>query len=361
MQETLHKILPYLLKPFSWTYGFVTDVRNWLFDNNILPVEKFDVPVISVGNITVGGTGKTPHVEYLATQLSAYYNVAVLSRGYKRKTKGFIIANNKSTPETIGDEPLQMYRKFGSRIKVAVCESRRKGIKELLKNFPDVNLIILDDSFQHRFVKPRLNILLIDKNRPIYDDEILPLGRLRESHHSSVRADMVVVTKCPIDITPLDYRLVSKNLQLMPFQKLYFSSIKYGLINPVFPDDHPYHVDLSALTARDTVMLVTGIANPRSFIRHFKNYPFKIVVSHFPDHYDFKRDDLEKLKEKFDSMKGERKIILTTEKDAVRMAYNPYFPLSLKPFTYFVPISVLMMPGLEDNDITRDIINELGK
>lgn len=361
MHETVRKILPYALKPFSWLYGFATDVRNWMFDNNILTVEQFDVPVVSVGNITMGGTGKTPHVEYLVGMLSASYNIAVLSRGYKRKTKGFLLANSNSTPDSIGDEPLQIYNKFGSRVKVAVCESRRKGIKEIMRQFPDVQLIVLDDSFQHRYVKPKVNILLMDYNRPIYEDKILPLGRLRESKHSISRADMIIVTKCPLDMTPLNYRLISNELELLSFQKLYFSTIRYGLISPVFPNDRPYHVDLSSLTDRDSVLLITGIANPRGFIRHFKNYPFKTTISYFPDHHDFTREDIEDIQKKFHAMKGERKLIITTEKDAVRLSYNPYFPVSLKPFTFFIPISIRMLPGLDNNDIVSDLTNELRK
>lgn len=361
MNDSIRKILPYILKPFSWAYGFGTDIRNWLFDNNILTVEKFNVPVISVGNITVGGTGKTPHVEYIVSMLSSSYNIAVLSRGYKRKTKGFVLANNKSTPDSIGDEPLQIYRKFAGRVKVAVCENRRKGIKELMKQFPDIQIIVLDDSFQHRYVKPKLNILLVDYNRPIYEDNILPLGRLRESYHGSSRADMVIVTKCPPDMPPLSYRLVTKKLELMPFQKLYFSGIRYGLISAVFPDENPYHVDLSSLSSKDTILIITGIANPRGFIRHFRHYPFKIIVSHFPDHHDFSREDLENIKNRFQSLKGERKIILTTEKDAIRLQYNPYFPNSLKPFVFYIPISVKMMPGLEGNDLISDIKDEIKK
>lgn len=361
MIETIHKILPYILKPLAWVYGFITDVRNWLFDNNVIKSEQFDVPVISVGNITVGGTGKTPHVEYLIAALSPSYNIAVLSRGYKRKTKGFILANNRSTPESIGDESLQIYKKFGNRIKVAVCEDRRKGIKELLRLFPDTQLIILDDAFQHRYVKPKINILLMDYSRPFYEDNLLPLGRLRESEHSASRADMVIVTKCPVNMSPLSYRLISKNLELMPFQKLFFSSIRYGLISPVFPDDKPYNVELSSLTAKDTVMLVSGIANPRGFVRHFKPYPFRVVVSHFPDHHDFTREDLIEINKKFKSIKGERKIIITTEKDAMRMAYNPYFPSSLKPFVFYIPISVRMIRGLEESDLIEEIKNDINQ
>lgn len=345
----------------SWIYGIGTDLRNWMFDHNILTTESFDIPVISIGNITVGGTGKTPHVEYLLGILSSSYNIAVLSRGYKRKTNGFVLANNNSTPDTIGDEPLQIFRKYGNRVKVAVCENRKKGINQLIKLFPELDLIILDDSFQHRYVKPRLNILLMDYSRPIYEDYLLPLGRLREHEENTHRADMVIVTKCPLDMSPLDYRLVKNNLELMPFQKLYFSSIRYGMLTPVFPDDRPYHVDLTKLTSRDTVLLVTGVANPRGFIRSFNKYPFRRVISHFPDHHNFTRSDLEKLHKNFKSLKGERKIIITTEKDAMRLAYNPYFPAALKPFVYYIPISIRMIRGLDDNDLIDDITKELNR
>lgn len=361
MNIPIHKILPYVLKPLSYIYGAVTDVRNWLFDHDVLRSEEFDVPVVSVGNITVGGTGKTPHVEYIAGMLGSTYNVAVLSRGYKRKTKGFILANSNSTPESVGDEPLQIYLKLGQRVKVAVCESRRKGISEIMRMFPDTQLILLDDAFQHRYVSPKVSVLLMDYTRPIYEDSLLPLGRLRESAHQTNRADMVVVTKCPDDLSPLSLRLITKKLELMPYQKLYFSNIRYGSLTPVFPDDKPYHVELGSLSSRDTVMLLTGIANPRGFVRHFRTYPFKVVVCHYPDHHDFSRADLQQLKQKFLGMKGERKIVITTEKDAVRLAYNPYFPPALKPQTYFIPISVRMMPGLDGGDFIGDLVESINK
>lgn len=359
MSTSTNKYLTYLLKPLSWLYGAVTDVRNWMFDKGILPSEEYDVPVVSVGNITVGGTGKTPHVEYIVSMLAMDYNIAVLSRGYKRKTKGFLLANSTSTPESIGDEPLQIYRKFGMRVKVAVCEDRRRGIKELLRQYPQIQLIILDDAFQHRYVVPKVSVLLMDYNRPIYEDHLLPWGRLREKPIHINRADMVVVTKCPAGLSPLEYRLVSKKLDLMPYQKLYFSTYNMGGLLPVFPDDEPYNVNLGSLTNRDTVMLVTGIANPRGFVRYFKNYPFKRVVSHFPDHHSFSRDDLNRLREKFDKTPGERKLIITTEKDAVRFAHNPYFPASLKPFCFYLPIGVNMIPGLESNDFISDLIKKI--
>lgn len=358
-KETADKIMTYLLKPLSWLYGGVTGFRNWLFDHGVLSQEEFQVPVVSVGNITVGGTGKTPHVEYILGMLAMDYKIAVLSRGYKRKTRGFILANNHSTPRSIGDEPLQIYRKFGSKVKVAVCESRKKGITEILRQFPDLQLIVLDDAFQHRYVKPKVSILLMDYSRPVYEDHLLPLGRLRESGSQVGRADMVIVTKCPENLQPLEYRLITKKLDLMSFQKLYFSRFSYSQLEPVFPDDDPYNVTLGSLSERDGVFLVTGIANPRSFVRHFKSYPFKVKVAHFPDHHDFSRDDIQMIQEKFKNMTGERKIIVTTEKDAVRLMYNPYFPAELKKLIYFLPLSVKVEPGIEEGDFITELKKQI--
>ncbi|MDE7412525.1 MAG: tetraacyldisaccharide 4'-kinase [Muribaculaceae bacterium] len=347
--------MTYLLKPLSWLYGGVTGLRNWLFDHGVLPQEEFEIPVVSVGNITVGGTGKTPHVEYILANLSIDYKVAVLSRGYKRKTKGFVLANSLSTPQSVGDEPLQIYKKFGKNVKVAVCENRRKGIKELLKEFPDLELIILDDAFQHRYVKPKVSILLMDFHRPIYEDNLLPLGRLRESIGQVGRADMVIVTKCPEELPPLEYRLVTKKLDLMPYQSLYFSRYSYGALVPVFQDDDPYNVSLSTLSRKDGVFLVTGIANPRPLVRHLRRYEFKVKVAHFGDHHDFSRDDINIIKERFNTLTGERKIIVTTEKDAMRLMYNPYFPPELKKVIYYIPVNVRMEPGIEEGDFVADL------
>ena len=354
-KSTKDQIVAYLLTPLSWLYGAVMWVRNKLFDTGILKEETFSVPIVSVGNITVGGTGKTPHVEFILAQLAYSYNIAVLSRGYKRKTKGFIEANSKSTAEQIGDEPLQIYQKFGSRVKVAVCENRRKGIRQLMLDYPDLQLIVLDDGFQHRWVKPKVSVLLTEFSRPFYKDRILPLGRLREQRHSVNRADMVIVTKCPANLQPLDYRLISKELDLMKYQKLYFSRYTYGGLLPVFADDAPYHVSLSQLSERDSVLLVTGIAHPRYFVRYFRQYPFKVRVDHFPDHHDFKRRDVEEIRHRFDNLGGEHKIIVTTEKDAVRLQGNPYYPRELKPFTFYLPVAVEQDPGIEGHDFIADL------
>ena len=238
-KEQRKSIMDALLTPFSWGYGAGVWLRNAAFDVGLLPQEEFDVPVVSVGNITVGGTGKTPHVEYIIEALYRRYHIAVLSRGYKRKTKGFILASNNMTPRDIGDEPYQIFSKFSGLITLAVCESRRKGIRELLRIDPDINLILLDDGFQHRYVKPKVNIVLVDYNHPPYEDKLMPLGTLREPARNVLRGDIVVVTKCPSDITAMDIRMVKKNLALFPYQGLFFSNIRYADPIPVFPVQSP--------------------------------------------------------------------------------------------------------------------------
>lgn len=344
------RAISYLLTPASWLYGGITYLRNKLYDWGMFRSETFDIPVISVGNLTVGGTGKTPHVEYIVEYLSSIYNVAVLSRGYKRKTKGFVLASATSTPDTIGDEPYQIYKKYGYRVKVAVCENRAKGIAELHKLDPSINLIVLDDAYQHRGVQPKVNILLIDYSRPVYSDHVLPLGRLREGRQAMGRADIVVVTKVPSGVKAIDLRLMKKNLDLWAYQKLFFSRIHYGELAPVFERECQYTVHLSQLTRNDAALLVCGIANPRSFVRYFKRFPLRVKISHFPDHHDFSRADLETIEQTFEDMKGSHKLIITTEKDAVRLAHNPYFPENLKPFIFYLPISVEMIDGIEDSD-----------
>lgn len=355
----LDKYLRYVLTPFSWLYGFGVYVRNKLFDWGILKEVSFDIPVVGVGNITVGGTGKTPHVEYILECLRYKRNIAVLSRGYKRKTRGFIVASAKSTPDSIGDEPLQIYEKFGGTVKVAVCESRVKGVRELIRQFPKLDLIVLDDSFQHRYIKPKVNIMLMDYSRPVYSDDILPLGRMRESSDAKYRADMVITTKCPADVSALDMRLVSKHLELLPYQKLYFSTFVYGGLIPVFPDDCTERVLLNDISEEDSVILLTGVANPRPFVNHFRSFPFKKKVLHFPDHHDFKKSDLHEILSKFNALSGKRKFIITTEKDAVRISHNPYFPVEIRPYIFYIPIGVRMLETNFGYDFVPDLLQAI--
>lgn len=358
---TAQKIFRYLLIPMSWFYGMVTGVRNKMFDWGLLKETDFDIPIVGVGNITIGGTGKTPHVEYILECLRYQKNIAVLSRGYKRKTKGFILASSKSTPDSIGDEPMQIYEKFGGRVKVAVCESRVRGVQQLIKDFPKLDLIVLDDSFQHRYIKPKINIMLMDFSHPVYSDNLLPLGRLREGIRAVDRADMVIVTKCPANVSALDMRIVSKHLDLMPYQKLYFSSFDYGGLIPVFPDECEDRLMISQIAKDDFVLLLTGIANPRPFVNHFRQFPFKKKVLHFPDHHDFRRGDLGEIQTKYNSVKANRKFIITTEKDAVRLMHNPYFPQDLKPYVFYIPIGVRMLESNFGYDFVQDLLQAINK
>ncbi len=336
------------LRPISWIFGAITATRNQLFKWGMLKQQTFDVPIIVVGNIAIGGTGKTPHTEFVVGLMRHKYNVAVISRGYKRGTSGFILASRRSSPFDIGDEPYQIYHKFDGKVPVAVCESRTKGIQKLLSLNPKINLIVLDDAFQHRYVKPTVSIVLTEFNRPVFYDRLLPLGRLREPMSSIYRADMVVVTKCPPDIRPLEYRLFKEKLDLIAYQKLYFSSYVYGELTPVFSDD----IDLSEmpriswLNENDSILAIAGIAHPRPFAKWLRRSKAKVKLKSFPDHHNFQRRDLETISSLYQQLPGSgRKIIVTTEKDAVRLANNPYYPPELKSVTFYIPIRVKMDEG----------------
>lgn len=329
-----------ILRPMSALYGFGTYVRNKMFDWQVFKQHKFDVPVVSVGNLAVGGTGKTPHTEYLISALRHSYHLAVMSRGYKRKTSGFILASRTSTPEEIGDEAYQMYHKFNGEIVVAVCEDRVAGIRELLRVDPAINLIILDDAFQHRYVKPTVNILVTEYSRPYFRDHLMPYGRLRESTRGSLRADIIVVSKCPDDLKQIDYSIFREDLNMIAYQKLYFSRISYLPLRPVFPESGAQAPSLSWLTAGDSVLAIAGIANPRPFLRYLKSFMAKVKVNIFPDHHAYTRKDMELIEKRYAMLRGAARIIVTTEKDAVRLAGNPYFPDKLKQVIFYLPVAV---------------------
>ncbi|MDE5662365.1 MAG: tetraacyldisaccharide 4'-kinase, partial [Muribaculaceae bacterium] len=212
-----------VLLPCSKLYGGITYMRNKFFDWKLLKEVEFDVPVVTVGNLAVGGTGKTPHVEYLVNAFRRSRRVAVLSRGYRRNTKGFIMAGRTSTPRDIGDESYQIYHKFKGEVAVAVCEDRVFGIRELMRLDPSIEMIILDDAFQHRYVKPAVSIVITEYNHPVSEDHMLPYGRLREPARGINRADMVIVAKCPHGLKPFDYRSVINDYDLFPSQHLFFS------------------------------------------------------------------------------------------------------------------------------------------
>lgn len=333
-----------LLLPASKLYGLGVGIRNLMFKWRILKQREFDVPVVVVGNLAVGGTGKTPHVEYIIDMLKFKYHIGMISRGYKRRTKGFVLATRRSTPLDIGDEPYQIYQKFGRDISVAVCEDRCAGIEELLRIDPKINLILLDDAYQHRYVKPTVSILLTDFNSPVFTDSLLPYGRLREPMSAIYRADMVVVTKCPERLKAIEYRIFKNSLKLFPYQGLFFSSFEYSPLVALFPDEAPQPPYLSWLTESDTILAVSGIANPKPFVRYLRGFHAKVKVKHFPDHHNFTRRDMETLQRRFNELDGNRKLLITTEKDAVRLINNPYFPQELKEATYYLPITVKFDP-----------------
>ena len=330
------------LLPLSLLYGLGVWFRNKLFDWGILPSEEFSVPVISVGNISVGGTGKTPHTEYLIRMLSPKFKIAVLSRGYKRQTSGFVLADKNSDSSVIGDEPFQMYRKFPD-ILVAVDGNRRRGISKLLalpkKEKPDI--ILLDDAFQHRYVKPSLSILLTDINRLMYEDELLPAGRLRESAKNKSRAEIVIVTKCPDNMKPIDYRLIGRNMNVFPYQSLFFTSFKYGNLLPVFPGNKSSKT-LEDVKSKDIkVLLIAGIASPQGLIGEMHKYTKTVDSLIFPDHHAFTARDMAEIKQRFDRISGENKIIITTEKDAVRLMDYLNLNEEIKRVLYYLPVEVV--------------------
>lgn len=329
-----------LLYPISKIYGVVMAVRNKMFDYGILKQQEFDIPIVVVGNIAMGGTGKTPHVEYIVESLLGKYNIGVLSRGYRRATKGFVLASPQSRPEDIGDESYQIYRKFGPDITVAVCEKRAEGIRQMREINPALNMIILDDAFQHRYVKPSVSVILTEYNRPVFNDKILPYGRLRESARALNRADMVVVTKCPVDMKPMHYRLFEENLKLFPFQKLYFSRYNYGHLVPIFPDEVTDIPALDNLRADNSILVITGVANPKPFVRFLRRNKAKVKLKRFTDHHNFTASDMEEIARLFDELPSANKFIVTTEKDAVRILNNPYFHHRLKKSIFYVPIKV---------------------
>ncbi len=334
--------ISYWLLPFSWLYGIGVWFRNYLFDAKILKSKSYSVPVISVGNITVGGAGKTPHVEYLIGLLKNSIQVAVLSRGYKRKSRGYVIADDSTLMRDIGDEPYQMKMKFDG-IYVAVDKNRCHGIERLISDeaTKDVDVILLDDAFQHRYVKAGINILLVDYHKFIIYDKLLPAGRLREPHKAKIRADIVIVTKCPKTLNPIDYRVLSKKMDLKAFQHLYFTTLSYCDLKPIF--NNKGDVPLSDIMG-ENILLLTGIASPEHLQADIMEYTrgAQPEVMAFADHHNFTAHDIERLNERFASMPSPKRII-TTEKDQARLVGLKGLSEEVKQNIYALPIKVEFM------------------
>jgi len=301
-----------LLLPFAILFWLAVVVRNWLYDKRIIKSISFGLPLICVGNLSVGGTGKSPMVEYLVRHLKGRYKVATLSRGYKRKTKGYALATEKTTAIEIGDEPMQFHRKFPD-VPVAVGEERLDAIPQLLHDRPDTQVVILDDAFQHRIINAGLNILLTDYGNLFTSDFFLPTGDLRDQRKSYKRAHIIVVTKCKPELSEEERRMIVKEINPLPHQKLFFTRISYGV---------PYHIarqDFRFIDEKTEVLLVTGIANPRPLKLFLEERVETYYLMSYNDHHIFSMVDWKDIKKRFESITASKKIILTTEKDAMRL------------------------------------------
>jgi len=299
-------LLRKILFPFAILYGFITSIRNFLYDKGILKSYSFDIPIIAVGNLSVGGTGKTPQIEYLIRLLSSKYKIATLSRGYKRKSEGFILADSTSTAEILGDEPFQFYKKF-QNIQVAVDANRKNGIEQLLSQPEKPEVILLDDAFQHRKVKAGFYILLTSYKDLYSDDIMLPTGNLRECRSGAKRADVIIVTKCPANLSLDEQNKIKSKLNLAFTQNLYFSFIDYE--EAIYSEDKTMKVDEIKNVDK---LLLAGIAKPEPFFGYLQQE--NDVCLRYPDHYDFTEKDLLEIKNK-----SQNKLIITTEKDFVRL------------------------------------------
>ncbi len=307
----LFSVVRILLYPFALIYGAIVWLRNRLYDAKFFTSISFSLPVITIGNLSTGGTGKTPHVEYLVRLLQYRYRVATMSRGYKRHTQGFLLADEKSNALRIGDEPMQYHIKYPELV-VSVAEERMIGIPALLQRRPDVDVILLDDAYQHRSVKAGLTILITDYSRPFYNDHILPFGSLRESRNAYKRANIIIVSKCPMDMTAAQANEIENRINPLPHQQVFFTGIQY---------DKPF--DLITNEAADlsdkNIILVCGIARPEPLIAYLKNSAADVHTLSYKDHHYFVTADLEEIKETYDNWSVPNKIIVTTEKDAARL------------------------------------------
>jgi len=328
-----------LLYPLSLIYGAITRTRNFLYSSGILHRHEFSIPIICVGNITVGGTGKTPHSEHIISILKDKFRVALLSRGYRRKSRGFRFVTPEMLPGEAGDEPLQISRKFPD-ITVAVDSDRVNGVNMIIKEYPGTEVIILDDGFQHRRILPGFTVLLTDFNNLMIRDHLLPYGNLRESYMNMYNADVILVTKCPEDLSPIQRRIIVKEINKAPYQNLYFTAISYKAPLPVFQGVEPCQVFSDSKTHRPDVILVTGIARPEPLKEYVGKMAGEIRHLCYPDHHNFSEKDLVKIIDEFSAVQSPEKFIITTEKDAVRFMEFTNIAESLKSSFYYIPMGV---------------------
>jgi len=330
------EILRFLLYPFAWIYGFIVSVRNKLFDWKIIRPASFPIPVITVGNLVMGGSGKTPAVEYIVRLLKEDCKVATLSRGYKRKSKGFHLVTPGDSQEMAGDEPLQIARKFNDVV-VAVDENRKHGITKLMEDIPGLGVIILDDAYQHRYVKPGLSILVTDYHKIYAKDHLVPVGRLRERRKGSRRADIILVTKTPKIFSPLVRRQLAEDLKPQKDQLLCFSYLSYENWLPLFPSSAPPEEEQKKV---NTILMVTGIAFPSPLEEYLRPFCSSLSMIQFPDHHNYSEKDLQMIRDKFLSLPTRKKILVTTEKDAMRLSGSLAESILGDLPVYYVPVAM---------------------
>ena len=344
-----------LLAPISWLYAIVLNIRHWLYDFGILKSKSFSVPTICIGNLALGGTGKTPHTEYLIRFLKDKANIAVLSRGYGRKSKGFVLADENTSYEQIGDEPLLYHLKFND-ITVAVDENRPDGVERLMRLEKTPEVILLDDAYQHRKIKPGLNILLTEYFNIYKNDALVPAGHLRDVKSAAKRADIIIVTKSPRVLLPYDKRDVINLINAKPYQKVFFTYIDFQPLKPINQ------------TAKDTnlpdmksVYLFCGIANPYPLEDHLKRKYNTLITNYYDDHHDFTNSDIDVILDGYDSVIGKNKIIVTTEKDLMRLTNSSLINRFDNVPLFTIPIEVRFNDEKEEETFKYLILNYVGK
>ncbi len=335
------------LYPFSVIYDIVTGVRNTLYDLGISKSTRFKTPIINVGNLSVGGSGKSPMVMYLAEMLSKNYRTGVLSRGYGRVTKGYEVTNYDSNYKTVGDEAMQLFQRFKNKFVIGVCEDRVAGATKLIYDM-DLEALVLDDAYQHRAIKAGFNILMTDYNDPYFKDYLLPAGDLRESRNGYKRANIIMVSKCPPDLTEEKKQYYRSRIKPLKHQKVYFSSINYDenvySIRQQLPDNNLAYYD---------ILLITGIANPKPLLQHLSKFSQKVKHLKFKDHHNFSDEDIKNILAQYKKI-GEYKLILTTEKDYVRLKTFDY----IRELVYYWPINVQINEQEEFNKTIQDYVRK---
>ena len=342
-------LIKIILYPLSRIFGLGVYLRNTLFDCGIIKSQTYSIPIVCIGNLSVGGTGKTPHIEYLVTLLKQKYRIAVVSRGYKRKSKGMQISSTLSTPDQLGDEPFQIFAK-NPEITVIADGNRRRAVAYLMQQAQPPHVILLDDAYQHRYVAPGLNIILTDYNRPFFKDSLMPYGLLREPARNKNRADAIIVTKTPACTPTEELQQIAHRITLSKEQLLFFSSLKNPTCRNIYTQEaNDFEPDTE-------ILLVTGIANPQ---------PIEAAVSaryslhstlHFSDHCNFGDKEINKIVEKFSAIQNNKKVILVTEKDAVKLRNNPTLQESLKDFIYYLPLEIVFLQS-ETNKFNQFIFD----